>query len=109
MSKKEDRRKKRKKNARKQLTREVVRPALMASLAEAGVTPGNWARVERAKQVIEPVNADLAARGAPARFAVMQVAVPPSWDGPDVAVLGVADAEDAGSLPDAGLLERDAQ
>lgn len=51
------------------------RPALMALLAEQGVTEAEWKRVQKARAQVNQVNDTLAARGSRVMYVVMQ-AVP---------------------------------
>lgn len=43
---------------------------LQAALADVGVTPDDYGDVEKARRIIDRVNARLAARAAPVRYAV---------------------------------------
>lgn len=51
------------------------RPALMALLAEQGVTVPDWKRIQKARVIVNNVNDALAARGSRVMYVVMQ-AVP---------------------------------
>ncbi len=44
----------------------------MAFLAGQGVTEADWRRVQKARALIARVNGDLAARGSPVKYLVMQ-------------------------------------
>lgn len=48
------------------------RPALMALLAEQGVTEADWRRIQKARVIVNDVNDRLAARGSGVMYVVMQ-------------------------------------
>lgn len=49
------------------------RPALMALLADQGVTEADWRRIQKARVIVHSVNDALSARGSGVMYAVMQV------------------------------------
>lgn len=48
------------------------RKALMALLAEQGVTEADWRRIQKARVIVNDVNDRLAARGSAVMYVVMQ-------------------------------------
>lgn len=48
------------------------RKALMALLAEQGVTEADWRRIQKARVIVHSVNDALAARGSGVMYVVMQ-------------------------------------
>jgi hypothetical protein len=53
------------------------RPALMAILAEQGVTEADWKRIQKARVIVNEVSDGIAARGGNVAYVVMQVVADP--------------------------------